>query len=169
KRADRTSSGSLPMALICETTCSSRGLSGDGPGGAGGVSHLLGAGAGVIAITLRLAPRRVSGRHRTTTGGAAQEPLEQRPELVADLGASAAAVPLEQRLRGLPGGLVDDGGVLAVVDGALVADLARIGHVRQQPVQRRPGELLASALLVGFRDPALVGSAAALQLLDHRQ
>jgi hypothetical protein len=64
---------------------------------------------------------------------AAQEssPLSKNAEAVPRRAAAAAAVLLQEALRALPSGGVHQGGLLAVVDLALVAHLARVGDVRE--------------------------------------
>src|SRR5262249_23918348 len=117
----------------------------DGLGGAALPAVLLGVHAGVIAIT-PVALGGVRRRHGAAAGGAMQQALEQGAGLVADGDAAAAAVTAQQRLDALPGGHVDYGRVLALVDLVLVAHLAGVGDVGQQPVEVGLAEGAAAAV-----------------------
>jgi hypothetical protein len=130
---------------------------------------LGGLAAHVIAIAFRPVPAGVRRGHGPLTGGTAQQPLEHEAELIADVGAARDLVLPQEGLHALEQLRVHDRRVLAGVDLALVAGLARVGHVGEQAVQRGAGEGQAAALLAFAVAPALAGPAAPGQLLDHRQ
>ena len=98
-----------------------------------------------------------------------QQPLEQRPRPVEGRRAEGRPVVGQHLPHALEGAGIDQGRLLAGVDLVLVAHPADVGHVGQQAVQAGLGEGPAAARLALPGLPALVGPAAPLQLLHHRQ
>jgi hypothetical protein len=111
----------------------------------------------------------VRRRHRAAARTAAQQAAQQRRDRVAGGGTAADGAAVQQLAGAAEGGGVDEGWLLAVVQLVLVADLAGVQDVAQQPPQPRPGERLAAAVTALARPPAFIGPAAPLQFAHHRR
>jgi hypothetical protein len=111
----------------------------------------------------------VAGRHRTVAGDAPQQPLQERPELVADRCATRSAVAPEGILNLLEDARIDDRRLFAIVDFGLVTHLAGVDDVGEQVVQGVAVERLTAPLRSFARLPPLGLPPAAVQLLDRWQ
>ena len=124
---------------------------------------LLGGDAHVVAVSLASVLGRVGVHHTAATWCASQQSLQDRPELIADPRASCAMVRSQQPLNFLERFRINNRLVLTLVDFVLVSDLAEVGDVRQQPVQRIFVEWLAATLLSLLRHPAFCGPATPIE------
>src|SRR5262249_699097 len=103
-------------------------------------------------------------------GAATQQSRQQGPRAPARRpGPVDAARSAEPVLDALEQSGVHDGRVFAGVDLVLVADLAKVGDVAEQPAQGIRGEGCSAAGSAGPCRPLLVDPAAAVQLLNYGQ
>ena len=128
-------------------------------------AQFLAGGADVVMVLL--ATDHAVGRgHGVTAQTAKEQPLEQGIGLLMSV-RLAAAVVAKQVLDLIPNSVSDDGLVFAVVDLVLIANLAQVGDVGEELVQRALGERPAATLFPLLRLPALRSPTESIRCLQH--
>ena len=122
---------------------------------------------GADVITVLLATDHAVGRgHGVTAQAAKEQALEQGIRLVMSV-RLAAAVVAKQVLDLVPDSVSDDGLVFADVDLMFVANLAQVGDVGEELVQRALGERPTATLVPVLGLPALGSPTESIRCLQH--
>ena len=122
---------------------------------------------GADVVTVLLATDDAVGRgHGVMAQPAEEQALEQGVGLVMSV-RLAPAVVAKQVLNLVPGIVVDDGLVFAVVDLVFIADLAQIGDVGEELVQSALGKRPTATLISLVRLPAFGPPAKSVRFLQN--
>src|ERR1035437_676615 len=111
--------------------------------------------ADVVAVEFVGRLLRVGVDHAHIATGAAQNPLQYRPVLVADLPAAGLGVESQPVLHRLPDSGIDDALVFSLVDLPAEVDLANVDHVGEQAVETILRELMTAGGGAHARGPRL--------------